>query len=349
MARYAALSSSLPPLTPEDLYEFRFLTDAQISPDGERIAFAVKTANEKRDGYRGAIWLVPFDGSRPATQITAGVAHDSTPRWSPDGHRIAFVSDRGETPAGKKRPPRNLFVLDLDGGEARQLTALEEDCADVAWAPDSKTLAFVVRDPRPEGAIDDGVRVYERARYKTDEGGLSDGRRKHVWLVGLDGAAARQLTDGDWDDGQPDFSPGGSEVAFVSNRTEQRDLNTVADIHVTTTSGVTRRITDGQGSYGNPSWSPDGATITCYGTDRAIGSSARNTHLWAFPKAGGAGRDLLEGWDRTVGSSSSATCGRRRRRCRRPGPMTNAFSSSARIRARPTRTLAPRPAATSAR
>jgi dipeptidyl aminopeptidase/acylaminoacyl peptidase len=303
MARYAALSSSLPPLTPEDLYEFRFLTDAQISPDGERIAYAVRTANEKRDGYRGAIWLAPFDGSRPATQITAGVAHDSTPRWSPDGRRIVFASDRGERPKGKKRPPRNLFILDLDGGEARQLTAFEEDCADPVWAPDSKTLAFVVRDPRPEGATDDGVRVYERARYKADEAGLSDGRRKHVWLVALDGSAPRPLTEGDWDDGQPDFGPDGQEIAFVSNRTEQRDLNTVADIHVTTTSGVTRRITDGQGSYGNPSWSPDGATITCYGTDRAIGSSARNAHLWAFAKAGGRGRDLLEGWDRTVGSS----------------------------------------------
>ena len=69
MARYAALSASLLPLTPEDLYEFRFLTDAQISPDGKRVAYAVKLANEKRDGYRGAIWLAPFDGSRPATSV----------------------------------------------------------------------------------------------------------------------------------------------------------------------------------------------------------------------------------------------------------------------------------------
>src|SRR5438034_1189896 len=304
MARYAALSSSLPPLTPEDLYEFRFLTDAQISPDGERIAFAVKTANEKRDGYRGAIWLVPFDGSRPLAQITAGAAHDSLPRWSPDGRRLAFTSDRGETPKGKKRPARNVFVLDLEGGEARQLTRFAEDCSDLVWSPDSRTLAFVVRDPRDDGDEDEGVRVYDRARYKADEGGLYDGRRKHVWLVALDGSAPRQLTDGDWDDGQPGYSPDGNEIAFVSNRTEERDVNTVADIHVTgITSRETRRISDGQGSYGNPSWSPDGATITCYGTEVAIGSSARNAHLWAFPKTGGHGRDLLKGWDRTVGSS----------------------------------------------
>lgn len=77
----------------------------------------------------------------------------------------------------------------------------------------------------------------------------------------------------------------------------------MVDVHVVTLAGETRRISDGEGNYGNPSWSPDGATITAYGTDCAIGSSARNIHIWAFPKAGGPGKDLLAGWDRSVGSS----------------------------------------------
>jgi len=303
MARYAALSSSPLPLSPEDLYEFRFLTDAQISPDGARIAYSVKTANPKRDGYLGAIWLVSADGATPPVQITAGTAQDSSPRWSPDGSELAFTSDRGEVPQGRKRPPRNVFVLDLAGGEARQLTRFGDDCSELVWAPDGGHLAFVVRDPKDSADEEDGVRVYDRARYRSDEGGLSDGRRKHVWIVGVDGSAPRKVTDGDWDDGQPEFSPDGREIAFVSNRTERRDLNTVADIHVASLSGETRRITDGEGSYGNPSWSPDGTVITAYGTECAIGSSARNIHIWAFPKKGGPGRDLLEGWDRSVGSS----------------------------------------------
>ena len=302
MARYAALSSSLPPLTSTDLYEFRFLTDAQISPDGARVAYAVKVVNDARDGYRGAIWLVPFDESESASQITSGVGQDSSPRWSPDGRNLAFLSDRGEPAKGKKRAPRNVYVQAQAGAEARQLTTFADDCSDLVWSPDGSRVAFVVRDPKEQDEPE-AIRVYDRARYKSDEGGLFDGRRKHVWLAALDGSAPRPLTAGDWDDGQPEFSPDGAEIAFVSNRTEQRDLNTVADIHVTTLAGKVRRVTDGRGSYGNPSWSPDGDTITCYGVAEAIGSAARNVHLWAYPAAGGPGRDLLADWDRTVGSA----------------------------------------------
>src|SRR5256885_2625538 len=242
MARYAALSSSPLPLSPEDLYEFRFLTDAQISPDGSRIAYSVKTANAKRDGYLAAIWLVSSDGARAATQITAGTSQDSMPQWSPDGERLAFTSDRGDVPNGRHQPPRNIFVLDLAGGEARQLTRFTEDCSDLAWSPDGGHLAFAVRDPKDSDDEGDGVRVYTRARYKSDEGGLLDDRRKHIWIVGADGSAPRRLTDGDWDDSQPGFAPDGREIAFASNRTEKRDLNTVADIHVIALTGETRRI-----------------------------------------------------------------------------------------------------------
>jgi dipeptidyl aminopeptidase/acylaminoacyl peptidase len=294
-------------MTAEDLYAFRFLTDAQLSPDGERVAFAIRTVTPERDGYRSAIWLVPFDGSAEATLLTAGPGQDTLPRWSRDTRSIAFVSDRAapEKPDGKKRKPKNLFVLSLGGGEARQLTSFDDDCGDVAWSPDGRRIAFTVKDAKADGADDDAApRVYERMRYKTDEGYLSDQRRRHIWIVDVTGSEPRRLTDGDWDDQHPAWSPDGSEIAFVSNRSADRERNTVADIHVASvTGGKVRRVTDEVGQYGNPSWSPDGATIACYGVERAQGSAAKNVHLWLWPAAGaGSGTDLLAKWDRTVGS-----------------------------------------------
>ena len=293
-------------MTAEDLYAFRFLSDAQISPDGTRVAYAVREVDREKNTYRSAIWLVPFAGGTPA-RLTAGPGQDALPRWSPDGRMLAFVSDRDavERPGDpKKRKPKNVFVLPLDGGEARRLTTGDDDCGDLAWSPDGKRIAFTRKDAKAKDAENDEIRVWDRLRYKTDEGYLLDGRRRHVWVVGVDGGDARRITDGDWDDLQPSWSPDGASIAFVSNRTDARETNTVADIHVAGLSGGGWRVTDGVGSYGNPRFSPDGRQIACYGVAKAVGSSAKNVHLFLFPARGdGAGRDLIEGWDRTVGST----------------------------------------------
>ncbi|HEY6958542.1 MAG TPA: S9 family peptidase [Candidatus Limnocylindria bacterium] len=294
-------------MTPEDLYEFRFLADAQISPDGARVAYVVREIDRANNGYRSGIWLIASAGGAPQ-RLTSGPGQDALPRWSPDGSTLAFVSDRAAFASSepKKRKPKNIYLLPLTGGEARQLTTLEDDCGDITWSRDATRIAFVAKDPKPKDAPDeDGIRVYDRMRYKTDEGFFSDGRRRHVWIVDVAAGSARKLTDGDWDDAQPAWSRDGREIAFVSNRTEGREANTVADIHVVTVdSGATRRVTDEVGSYGNPSFSEDGRQIACYGVAKAVGSSAKNVHLWLWPAGGGGtGKDLTQGWDRTVGST----------------------------------------------
>ena len=96
---------------PEDLYDLRVPVEVALSPDGTRVAFTVKAANPRRDGYRTALWIVPADGSAPARQLTLGINSDSSPRWSPDGQSLAFLSDREIGPdEGRRRrrsgPPR---------------------------------------------------------------------------------------------------------------------------------------------------------------------------------------------------------------------------------------------------
>lgn len=304
MALYAAVPAVPPPMTPEDLYAFRFLADAQIAPDGARVAYMVREMDKEANTYRSAIWVLPFGGGEPLA-LAPGPGQDALPTWSPDGRHIAFVSDRS-APAGdpKARKPKNLFVVASTGGEPRQVTRFADDCGDLVWSPDGARLAFTVKEPKPAGAADDGIFVWRKLRYKTDEGYLSDGRRKHVWVVDATGGEPRRVTDGEWDDAQPAWSPDGTMIAFVSNRTDERETNTVADIHVATLAGGGWRVTDGAGSYGNPRFSPDGSEIACYGVAKAVGSSAKNVKLFVFPARGdGAGRDLTAGWDRTVGST----------------------------------------------
>ena len=294
------------PLTPPDLAALAVVSDAQISPDGTRVAYPVRRMDLAGNRYRAAIHVAPIDGSAEGLAITGGDADPSTPRWSPDGATIAFISG-GEPPAeaGTPKPPKRVHLIPAAGGASRPLTDLPDDCSEPAWAPDGSGLVIVVKDRTDPAQVADGIRVYDRIRYKSDEGGLLDLRRKHLWWVPLVGAP-RRITDGDWDDLQPAFSPDGREIAFVSNRSGERDQNTVADLWIVgRDGGVPRRVTDERGSYGNPSWSPDGRWITGFGVARAQGAQATNVRLWRFSAAGGSGRegiDLLGDWDRTVGS-----------------------------------------------
>jgi len=300
MGRYAAVFQSLAPLTADDLAAFAFVNEAAISPAGDRVAYAVRRMDLQADRYRAAIFVSAVDGSG-AARWTDGTADDSTPRWSPDGQRLAFVSDRGAVPAGKKRAPKNVFIVDGTGEDPRQIATFADDCGDLTWLPDGSGVIVTLKDAGT-GQPDDAPKVYDRIRYKSDDAGLLDLRRKHLWLVPLEGDP-RKLTDGDWDDTQPSVSPDGMQVAFTSNRSADRDRNTVSDIWTMPIAGGSPvRVTTERGQYTNASWSPDGRAITCLGTSDAVGAGARNTRVWRFPRDGGAGTDLLGDWDRTTGS-----------------------------------------------
>lgn len=254
--------------------------------------------------YRAALFVGPADGSSPAQAWTDSTAEDAVPRWSPDGSRIAFVSDRGEVPEGKKRAPKNVVLVEgpsATGAAPRSPSRFADDCADLAWLPDGSAVIVTLKGAET-AQPDDAPRVYDRLRYKSDDAGMLDFRRKHLWLVPLVGEP-RRLTDGDWDDTQPAVSPDGTAVAFTSNRSADRDRNSVSDIWIVPLlGGDATRVTTERGQYANASWSPDGKVITCLGTAEAIGAGARNTRVWRFARTGGSGQDLLGSWDRTTGS-----------------------------------------------
>src|SRR5437667_7365969 len=138
LAAIGALSAQKRNITEKDLWDFVWIGDPQISPDGSRVAFVRATVNEKKEGYNTSIWSVPVSGSEGPHKFTKG-DYDSTQRWSPDGRFLLFV--RATEKDGKPDPPQ-LSILPMAGGDSFSFTELPKGASNPVWAPDGKTIAF---------------------------------------------------------------------------------------------------------------------------------------------------------------------------------------------------------------
>src|SRR5580704_14691478 len=127
-------------ITEKDLFNFVWIANPEVSPDGSRVIFTRVVTDEKRTGYETSIWVVASNGSDGPMRLTNG-KHDSHPRWSPDGRRIAFLRGGEKDDAGKPRPTQ-IAILSLAGGEARIITDLPKGAAGPVWSPDSRRIAF---------------------------------------------------------------------------------------------------------------------------------------------------------------------------------------------------------------
>ena len=303
-------------ITIDDLLVIQVLNDPQLSPDGTVVAFTVMRPDRDANTYRINLWLVPAAGGEPR-RLTTAPAKETAPRWSPDGTRLVFVSDRG----GDKQ----VWIIPVGGGEARVLTSGRLSPADPVWSPDGRWIAFAgtpeaarardesVRDAaragiaqgRPRaGASEPGesdVKVISRLRYKQDGEGYWDGRWKQVFVVSADGGPARQVTAGDYDHLTPAWSPDGTRLAYTGNGSPDADLSNASDIWVVPLDGGSpRRLTKGAGPASVPAWSPDGRTIAYVGHDDACWA-ATNWGVWTVPGAGGDAVCLTAHEDRNVG------------------------------------------------
>ncbi len=230
------------PITEKDLWDFAWIGDPQVSPDGSRVAFVRVTVNDKREGYNTAIWSVPVGGGEAPRQLTKG-EHDTTPRWSPDGKFLLFL--RSTEKDGKPEPPQ-LAMLPMDGGDSFVFTDLPKGGGSPVWAPDGKNIAFT-SETNPEDLAkqekkksekpwstapaavehESDVRVITRAVYRQDNEGYIDPKHpSHIWIVSSPRTAEekvkpRQLTTGRFDEENAIWSKDGSQIYFTSSRIDE--------------------------------------------------------------------------------------------------------------------------------
>ena len=224
---------TLLPVVPESLYELVTVEDPQFSPDGRTIAFVRMQPDGEANKVLRSICLIPADGSAPASAFTRG-AQDFSPRWSPDGSNLLFVSTRGGSP--------QIYRMPVDGGEPLQLTWMAGGASHPAWSPDGKWIAFNASSTRNEQALEDGGQMFDptlrsemkdwsrehreslrdprtitKLPYRTGTS-FFDGQYSHVYVIPAEGGAPRRLSSGDFHHAAPDWTPDSKMVVTNSNR-----------------------------------------------------------------------------------------------------------------------------------
>jgi len=258
------------PLDVEDRHRLQSLTDPQISPDGAWVAYCVSTSRKDPDVDEDDIWLVSWNG-RQSIRLTNTPSSEHSPRWSPDGHLLAFLTDRGDEKAGDQ-----IWLIDRRGGEARQLTHFSDPITSFAWSPDGLRMVFSAEvQPPGQKANDESPHpiVIDRLQFKSDGDGYLRGERTHLFLLDVQSAEVTPLTSGDFNELQPAWSPDGSLIVFLSKRGEDPDATNNWDVYVidARANSTPRPLTTGPGMDGDPdeewgtrtpSFSPDGKHVT---------------------------------------------------------------------------------------
>jgi dipeptidyl aminopeptidase/acylaminoacyl peptidase len=295
--------------TIEDLYRIKSLSDVQISPDGKTIVYAVGVSDLASAKRRSSIWIMDVDGKN-ARQLIAEDQRASSPRFSPDGRWIAFISSKEGSP--------NLYVMPSAGGESKKITGISTGVSDPLWSPDGKSIAFST-DVYPECGSDENCnkRVSERWQNGPLKAHMADsllyrhwtawkdGTRTHIFLASVASGEVRDLTPGDADApsfqlGGPlqyDFAPDGKELVYVSNHDKQPASSTNNDlwlISLAEENAKPRNITASNPAYdGSPKYSPDGRWIA-YRLQKQPGYESDLFRIAIYDRSTGATTVLTE-------------------------------------------------------
>jgi dipeptidyl aminopeptidase/acylaminoacyl peptidase len=306
------------PITANDLLSMERLSEPQLSPDGTRAVYTVAVPDLQANRLARNVWLVSLK-TGDARKITA-TGRDAGAKWSPDGRRLAFISQRDGT--------SQLYLLDADIATATQaeptrLTKLSGGADNIVWSPDGQTIAFTsevypdCRDDRCNAERDEAreknpvrARIYDALLYRHWTS-WSEGKRLHLFVVPAAGGAARDLLPGATYDVPPPQREGPHPIAFapdnrticftaITDRVEATSTNgDLFEIDATTPGAMPKRLTTGPGFDGAPAYSPDGRTIL-FRSQARPGYESDKWRLMLLDRASGRQTSLTDAFDRSA-------------------------------------------------
>jgi len=325
LAGTASASAEKRQLDFSDLASLRDVSDPELSPDGEWIAYVVRTSNLEEDRRFGDIWMARWDGTRALQLTHTADAGEREPRFSPDGRYLSFLASRGSFDDEDKEKSQ-IWILDRSGGEARKLTDFPGGASDYAWSPDGGKLAVIASDPDPDEIEKKDKKtgkektpkpiVIDRYQFKRDEDGYLLRLRDHLYLLDVATGKSDLLTPGDFDEAHPSWSPDSSLIAFSSKRGGDPDRHENSDLYLIEprAGAAPRQLTRFEGpdaDFGSPAaFSPDGKLIAYLRGASPTYSSYDMARLAVIPVEGGQERLVTPDLDRAVSEPSWSSDGK---------------------------------------